>query len=96
MRDAPRQRDLRARMERVASKPAVRRPARPRAAPPLPGRALGGQAEVPATAPPAGRSRVMTALLWAQWELAEVPWQRWRWLVAVARGGAVPRSRERY
>ena len=96
MRDAPRQRDLRARMERVASKPAARRSARPRTAPVTPGRVLDGAAAAPATPRPARRSRLVTALLWAQWEIAEVPWQRWRWLAAVARGEPAPGPRERF
>lgn len=94
MRDAPRQRDLRARMERVASRPAPRRRTRPPASP-MPGRAFDGGAEVPVTPPAAPRSRLMTALLWAQWEIAEVPWQRWRWLVAIARGEPGPGTRAR-
>jgi hypothetical protein len=93
MRKTPRPNDLRARMQRVASKPTTQRPGRARSVPVVerprsrvPTRAEARDKQAP-------RSRLHTLLAWAQWELAVVPEQRWRWLMAVIRCDSEPAQR---
>lgn len=90
MRETPRPRDLRTRMQRMATKPTAPRRARawpaPMVEPPRPLLPF----DVNATEEEAPRSRLQTLLAWAQWELAVVPEQRLRWLRAVTRRHSVP------
>jgi hypothetical protein len=93
VREPPRPDDLRARMQRVATRPTPRRPAQARSVsaaehprPQAPSRAEAPEARAP-------RSRLSTLLAWAQWELAVVPEQRWRWLMALTRHDAEPPQR---
>jgi hypothetical protein len=85
--------DLRLRMQRVAIKPVSPKPAparHPRAA--AEGRQnLAAGATVEAAKAP--DTRFQALLAWARWELAVVPEERWRWLMAVTRPGA-PSRRE--
>jgi hypothetical protein len=94
--------DLRARMQRVATKPHRRIP--PAVQPSLPvleHERVTGPRTVPrrkparriARVPFAKRARIRTLLAWGKWEVMAVPARRWRWLTAVLRGGgARPRS----
>jgi len=86
--------DLRLRMQRVAIKPVSHKPAharphsaaadlRPEVAP-----------SVTVEATKALASRFQTLLAWARWELAVVPEERWRWLMAVTRRGGVASRHE--
>ncbi len=80
--------DLRERMHRIAVK---RVTDRPRTRPP---RAVESRARVAPRATvatiQARHSRLHTLMAWARWELAVVPEERWRWLLAVTRPGSPP------
>lgn len=87
MSEARPARDLRSRMERVASRPATQRAARARTAPSVVVQPRAVPRPRPAPPPP---SRLATLLGWARWELSAVPAQRVRWLLAVLRHGGPP------
>jgi hypothetical protein len=87
MSERPPTNDLRLRMQRVAIKPVTQRPARARPH----SAAADRRPEVAPSATVEARkaldSRFQTLVAWARWELAVVPEERWRWLMAVTRRG---------
>jgi preprotein translocase subunit SecB len=87
MSERPPTNDLRLRMQRVAIKPVTKRPppARPHSA--AADRRPEVAPSVTVEATKALDSRFQTLLAWARWELAVVPEERWRWLMAVTRRG---------
>jgi hypothetical protein len=82
--------DLRLRMQRVAIKPVSQKPAGARHPRPAADRRHGVAPSATGQAAKAPDSRFQTLLAWARWELAVVPEERWRWLMAVTRAGAAP------
>ncbi len=87
MSERPLTNDLRLRMQRVAIKPVTQGPARARPHSAAADRRpeVAPSARVEATK--ALASRFQTLLAWARWEMAVVPEERWRWLMAVTRRG---------
>jgi len=80
MSDSSQTTDLRARMERIAAKPAVR----PVAAPLTRSRPVRADPRVSRPEPTQPRLRTLRA--WGSWELIAVPRHRWRWFTAALTG----------
>ena len=95
--------DLRARMQRVATKP--RKPETSASAAPAPRKARYTRRKPHTPAAPlqarrtptavrqaraktAPQSRVRTLAAWASWEMTSVPARRWNWFMAIIRGRA--------
>jgi preprotein translocase subunit SecB len=87
MSERPPTNDLRLRMQRVAIKPVTKRPAPARPHSAAADRRPEVAPSVTVEATKALDSRFQTLLAWARWELAVVPEERWRWLMAVTRRG---------
>ena len=79
MRQTPRSRDLRERMQRVAVK-------HPRVTSPPVRRMRPAQQRIETRPRVAQQSRIETLRAWGWWELTVVPARRWKWLTDVVRG----------